>query len=153
MANATPSRNDIYVALLKKCGLEILDEAEAAKQLRFTGRIAIERFPFFVPVIHALLINSDKPGTPWTCDISKKYILRNGKVLYTWRFIFQGAELHTSYGSIASLITHAGAPARVEVMSQLLPGYKPGDVRGGVNAKGKGTASADTLPMVLTRPR
>lgn len=153
MANATPSRSDVYAALAKRSGFEVTEEHESAKQLNINGRSSLERWPFFLPIIHALLTASGKPGNPWTCDVSKKYVLKNRKVCYTWRLIFQGAALHEHYRSIASVINAAGQPARVELTSQLLPGYKPGDVRGGVNAKGKGTSSADTLPMVLTRPR
>ncbi len=154
MANATPStKADVYAALIQKCGFEVLEEHESAKQLRISGRNHRDRWPFFLPVIYKLIATSEKPGNPWTCDVSKKYLVHNDKVLYAWRLIFQGAELQKQYSSIIATIRSAPQPARVELTSQLLPGYKPGDVRGGVNAKGKGVATAGSLPLALTRPR
>lgn len=152
MSNAKPStKSDVYAALIQKCGFEVLEEQEGAKQLRITGRNHRDRWPFFLPVIYKILETSEKPGNRWTCDISKKYIISNGRVLYAWRLIFQSTELATQYASIVATIRSAPQPARVELTSQLLPGYKPGDVRGGVNAQGKGTSTAGSLPMALTR--
>jgi hypothetical protein len=61
--------------------------------------------------------------------------------------------LAAQYGDIAKVILSALSPARVELQSQLLPGYKAGDVRGGFNAKGKGTGAAGSLPLAATRSR
>ena len=150
MTNTNPSRADVYAALMQKCGFEVLEEAENQRQLRISGRCALERWAFFLPVIHKLITTSDKPGNPWTCDVSKKYIVPNGKVLYTWRLIFQGKELQGQYADIISTIRSAPRPARVELDRQLLPGYQPGDVRGGVNALGKGVSSAGSSPLIVS---
>lgn len=151
MANATKA--DVYAALMQKCGFEVLEEQEGAKQLRIMGRSQRERWPFFLPVIHRLLKTSKAAGNPWTCDISKMYLENNDKVFYTWRIIFQSADVKAQYANIVGAIRSAPQPARVELDRQLLPGYKPGDVRGGVNAKGKGVSSAGSLPMAMTRGR
>lgn len=153
MPSATPSKTDVYGVLMQKCAFEVLDEQESPKQLRIMGRSHRDRWPFFLPVIHKLLKTSKKPGNPWTCDISKMYIENNDKVFYTWRLIFQSADLAAQYANIISVIRSADQPARVELDRVLLPGYKEGDVRGGVNAKGKGASTAGTLPMAVTRPR
>ncbi len=154
MANAAPiTRSDIYVALAKRGAFEVLQENETPSQLRISGRCQLDRWPFFGPIIHTLISASDKPGSPWTCDVSKKYIILNDKLLYTWRLIFQGQDLASQYPSIIATIMNAPRPGRVEVTSQLLPGYKPGDVRGGVNERGKGSAPAGTVPMAVTRQR
>jgi hypothetical protein len=150
MANQC-TRADIYVALAKKCFFEVRQDNETPKQLRIIGKCDHERWPFMLPVIHALLTQSGQPTATWTCDISKMYIIRDGKVLYGWRIIFQGDELTRQYGKIIATIESAQRPARVEVESMLLPGYKPGQTRGGVNAKGKGASTAGTVPMAVQR--
>lgn len=154
MANVAPiTKANVYAALMQKCGFEVLEELENAKQLRISGRSHRDRWAFFAPVIYQLLDASEKPGTLWTCDVSKKYIKHNGKILYTWRLIFQGADIVAQYQSIVSTIMSSPQPARVELTSQLLPGYKPGDVRGGVNARGKGSQSAGSPVLAQTRQR
>lgn len=150
MPNQT-TRTDIYAALAKKCGFEVVQDNETPKQLRLIGRCHYERWPFLLPVVHALLTHSGQDTVAWTCDISKQYTLRDGKVLYGWRIIFQGDSLSRCYEQIVATINSAQRPARVELTSQPLPGYKPGQVRGGVNAKGKGSSSAGTIPMALQR--
>lgn len=145
------TRADVFAALAKKSGFEVLQESETPKQLRVMGRSHLDRWAFFLPIIHTLLTRTSRPENGWTCDISKQYFLSDGRVLYGWRFIFQSADLVTQYGDIIMAINSAPRPARVEVESQLLPGYKPGDVRGGVNAKGKGASVAGSVPLAITR--
>jgi hypothetical protein len=150
---AAPTKIDVYAALVRKCGFDVVQEKETAKQLRIMGRIPVERWNFYVPVIHRILTASAKPVALWTCDISKQYLLRNDQVLYAWRLIFQADTLAAQYGDITKTILSAPSPSRVELQSQLLPGCKPGDVRGGFNAKGKGTGAAGSLPLAATRSR
>lgn len=150
MANQT-TRADIYVALAKKCKFDVVQDNETPKQLRIVGRCFPESWPFYLPVIYALLSHSDQTTVPWTCDISKQYTLRDGKVLYGWRIIFQGDQLPLHYDQIVAAINSAQRPARVELETVTLPGYKPGQMRGGVNAKGKGVSSAGAVPMAISR--
>jgi hypothetical protein len=151
------TRADVYAALMEKCGFEVVQEKETAVQLRIIGRSGADRWNFFLPVIHTLLTASDKPEGHWTCDISKQMILAHGRVRYGWRMIFQAASrngidnLQSCYEDIVRVIRSSPRPARVEVDRVLLPGYKAGDVRGGVNAKGKGAAPAGSLPLAVTR--
>lgn len=152
-AMAAPNKTNVYAALMRKSGFEVIQEKETDKQLRLMGRSPVDRWNFFVPVMHRLLTASAKPGALWTCDISKQYLLRNDQVLYAWRLIFQADALAEQYGDIAKTILSALSPSRVELQSQLLPGCKPGDVRGGFNAKGKGTGAAGSLPLAATRSR
>jgi len=150
MPNQT-TRADIYAALAKKCAFEVVQDNETARQLRIVGRCHYERWPFLLPVVHTLLSHSVQDTVPWTCDISKQYTIRDGKVLYGWRIIFQGDALSRSYEQIVAVINSAQRSARVELESVLLPGYKPGQTRGGVNAKGKGASSAGSVPMAIQR--
>lgn len=150
MTNAAPAnRSNVYAALMQKTGFEVLEESENPKKLRFCGRCKLDKWPFFAPVIHQLITTSKKPGNPWSIDISKQYIVHEGQVRYTWRFIFQAPDLTAQYQNIVSTIMAAAQPARVEVTRQLLPGYKEGDVRGGFNERGKGTGAAGSTPPTI----
>jgi len=144
---------DVCTVLTRKCGFEVISGKELPKQLRIMGRCHPDRWNFFLPVIHRLLTFSEDPSVGWTVDISKPYLLRNDRVLFAWRLIFQAQQIAEQYADIVDTITGAAGPTRVELSSQLLPGYKPGDIRGGVNAKGKGASSAGSLPMAVTRGR
>lgn len=146
-----PARTDIYTAMAQMSGFEIVKENETATQLRILGRNPSDRWPFLLPVIYILRKTETNPACRWKCDISKEYILANDRILYAWRFIFKAENLAEYYGEIAATIRSAARPARVEVESMTLPGYKPGQVRGGVNARGKGVAAADSIPMILSR--
>ena len=145
------TRADIYTALAKKCGFQVVQDHETGKQLRIIGRCAPSRWPFMLPVIHALLTGAEDATARWTCDISKQYVIRNRKVLYGWRIIFQGDALAEQYVQIAAIINSAQRPSRVEVDFAPLAGYAPGQMRGGVNAKGKGSSSAGSIPLAMQR--
>lgn len=147
------TRADIYAALATKSGFQVLQESETPTQLRILGRSHTDRWVFFLPIIHTLLTKVGQGGLGWSCDISKHYFLSDGRVLYGWRFIFQSSNLAAHYADIIMTINSAPRPARVEVDSQPLPGYKPGQIRGGVNEKGKGSSSAGSLPLVISRGR
>lgn len=144
---------DVCAMLTRKGGLEVISHKDLPAQLRIMGRCHPDRWNFFLPVIHRLLTFSEDPAIGWTVDISKPYLLRNDRVLFAWRLIFQAPNIETQYASIVDIVAGSAGPTRVELTSQPLPGYKPGDVRGGVNAKGKGSSSAGSLPMALTRGR
>lgn len=145
--------SDVCAALTRKSGFEVISGKELPNQLRVMGRCHPDRWNFFLPVVHNLLTFSEDPNVGWTVDISKPYLLREGRVLFAWRLIFQAPQVLEQYGSIVDAIGGSAGPTRVELTSQLLPGYRPGDVRGGINAKGKGSSAAGSLPMALTRGR
>lgn len=150
---ASVTKNEVFGVMIRKTGFEVVTEKEGVNQLRFIGRCSPERFNFLLPVMHQLLTASARPDTRWTCDISKMYMLSNGRVLYGWRFIFQAERIAECYDEIVAIVQAAPRPSRVEVTSITLPGYKPGQVRGGVNSKGKGVSSAESIPMAVTRGR
>jgi hypothetical protein len=143
-----------YVALLEvlkqKAGFETLTHTPKEAQLRITGRCHPDRWGFFLPVIYTLQRTADKDGS-WSCDISKQYFIRNDRIVYCWRLIFQSDNINEKYSYLANVVRGAPNPTRVEVEEVLLPGYKVGDIRGGVNEKGKGVSSADSAPMILSR--
>lgn len=136
-------------ALMQKAAFETVTHLPKPNQLRITGRNHPNRWSFFLPVIYTLHRTAGRDGN-WSCDISKQYIIHNDRIKYSWRLIFQGDNLPEKYDYIASVVRGAAQPARVEVDEVLLPGYKGHEVRGGVNEKGKGVASADSAPMILS---
>lgn len=154
MADVTPPRAAVLLALTARSGFEVLTEDEKQQQLRITGRSYPNQWNLFLPVIAKLLTVGDDASVPWTCDISKQYVLHRGKVAYSWRLIFRSENgIVGQYASIAGAINAAPRPQRVELTEALLPGYKAGDIRPGVNAKGKGASTAGSAPMILDRRR
>ena len=78
-------------ALRTKAGYEVATATPSDKQLRLLGRAPQDRMGDMLLLIHALKSAVEQsPG--WDVDISKTYILRNGKVVFGWRFIFQSAD-------------------------------------------------------------
>lgn len=153
---AQPTRADVYKALGQKANFIVKEETETAKQLRIIGRCLPEHWPFFQPVVHKLYTQAMREDSLWSCDISQLFMLRASKLMKGWRLIFQmsPSSSHTIehvYGEIASVIMSAPLPARVEVDTVLLPGHKRGQMRGGVNARGKGASAAGSAPLILTR--
>lgn len=139
---------DIYTALKQKADFELINETVTEGRLRFTGRCHPSRWPFLTLVIFEL--NKLNDGTDVTFEMSKLYMNKNDRLMYTWRGIVQGADLASKYQLVVDHIRRAPLPARAEVDEVLLPGYKRGDVRGGVNAKGKGALSGGSAPMIVS---
>src|SRR6478609_7794847 len=142
----------LLASLQQKAGFETLTHTLKPSQLRITGRCHPDRWGFFLPVIYTLQRTAEKDGA-WSCDISKQYFIRNDRIVYCWRLIFQSADIEERFDYFSNVVRGAPNPNRVEVDEVLLPGYRPGDVRGGVNAKGKGVASAGAAPMILSGRR
>jgi hypothetical protein len=97
---------ELYNALHRKSGFEVVNEANSEKQIRIIGRVTNNRMPTWLVVIQRLLIKAEE--APWSIDISKQYFLRGGKVLFGWRVILQGENIASHLDSIAEVIS--GAP-------------------------------------------
>lgn len=145
------SKLDVFAALQRKTGFEIVQEKETDNQLWMMGRCHPDRWGFFSLVINELIFASDSPNVPWTCDISKKYLRKGEKLVYGWRIIIQAAGVQEHYAQVTAVIMGAPRPSSAELQSQLLPGYKEGDVRGGFNEKGKGSGPAGSTPLAARR--
>lgn len=138
----TQKRAELHALLQRKGAFELIKETAGPKQLRLMGRIDRSRQNFWLMLVFQLISSGEKPGCPWTCDISRVYIMHSGALRYVWRIIFASENLEACYADIIKTVASSPSPTRVEVEEQLLPGYKPGQTRGGVNAKGKGAHSA-----------
>lgn len=130
------TKADLYKALSTKCGFEVVQETPSEKRIRLVGRLQKDRWPFFLPVLHKLMIQAR--NSDWTVDISKHYFLSEDRVRFGWRIIFESQDIQKSFEDITNTILSAPSPSRVEITSIDLPGHKPGVMRGGVNARGKG---------------
>lgn len=138
-------RIELYKLLKQKAGLEVVNEAVSEQKLRLICRLGKDRFNFWVLVIVRLLRASGNQAIPWTCDISKQYVLTTdgSAVLYGWRVIFQCTEgnIEQYLPSIMEEIAKAPRPASVEVTEMPLPGYAPGQTRSTLSPRGKGASS------------
>lgn len=143
-------RNELYKLLKQRAGLEVVSETvdPELKKLRLICRLGKDRFNFWVLVMARLLRASRTEGVPWTCDISKLYVLTDdgSGVRYAWRVIFQtksgdlqGIEEHLP--SIMEEVAKAPRPASVDVTEMPLPGYRAGQSRTTISPRGKGASS------------
>ena len=142
------TRQDIFTALAQKTDFQVTSETETEGRLRFIGRCHPNRWQFFALVIFEL--NKLNAGGEVSFELSKLYLNHESQLRYTWRVIIQGTDLASKYQLVVDHIRRAPLPARAEVDEVLLPGYKRGQVRGGVNAKGKGASAGGSAPMIVT---
>ena len=152
-------RTELYKLLKQRAGLEVVSETADEKKLRLICRLGKDRFNFWVLVMARLLRASITESIPWTCDISKLYVLTDdgSGVRYAWRVIFQTSGKHnldTHIPSIMDEIAKSPRPASVDVSEMLLPGYRPGQTRSGISPRGKGASSVlnpSVGPMAVAR--
>lgn len=132
-----------HVALLQQiAAFETVSSSAAQKQVRVVGRVDRNRQSFWTTCVHHLLKTAATSGGAWTCDISRQFIMQDNQLRYAWRIILQGQDPAVLQKVLLNALESAPRPGRVEIESMLLPGYKPGQTRDGVNAKGKGAQSS-----------
>lgn len=138
----------LYQALLQKGGFELVRETAGAGQLRLIGRVDQNKFNFWLMVVHQLLVASARGNSSWRCDVSKQYLLGQDGVRHAWRLIFEVARkelpLDKVVPEIVEVVSKTRRPAVVELESQLLPGYRDGQERGGQRPNGKGASAMFT---------
>lgn len=145
-------KDELCRALQMRGSFEVVNETTTPKQLRLLGRINKAHFGAWMGIVHQLLIKS---GPKWSCDVSKQYIAQGEQVRHGWRLIFQSTDFEAAMPEILAAINQVKTPA-VEVQEQLLPGYRDGQMRGGVNARGKGVSTPMNPlvgPMAVARLR
>ncbi len=104
---------ELYQVLYAKAGFEVVNDHVGEKQLRVLGRVDNKRMPVWLVVIQRLLAKAEQSS--WNVDISKQYFLRDGKLLFAWRVIFQGDEIGGHLQEIADIATEAPV-MRQEIM-------------------------------------
>lgn len=92
----------LYLALHRKSGFEVVSQTASTNQIRVLGRIPQNRMPGWLPVSLALLLASE--SSPWNADISKQYFPRNRKLRFAWRIILQGENIAQHLPQIVGII-------------------------------------------------
>lgn len=122
-------------------------------QLRFIGRLprnlGIQQWLVLMDFMY-----EKHERAPWKVDISKSYFRRtnDGKLVYAWRFIFQGERLGDRLDEIAAIVSAVPPAARQEVMEMPLVGASAD--RNNPSATGRGAGgvfSTPTGPLAVQR--
>jgi hypothetical protein len=124
--------------LQSKAGFQVVGEpTESENQLRIIGRLpgnqGIE--PWLLVVRQMLLMSEE---ADWKVDVSKQYFLKNGKVVYGWRLIFQAIDVPSCLQAIIQSVVSAPKPTTREVMEMPLLGASADRNNMSVNGKGAG---------------
>jgi hypothetical protein len=111
-------QEQLYAALSKRAGFEVVNTTGSQTQLRVLGRVqGSENTARWLLVVERLLVKA--AGAPWSIDISKQYFLRGEKLLYGWRVILQAPDLAPHFDAIVAAVN--STPARVAVVSDEVP--------------------------------
>jgi len=131
-------------------GFEVVNNTSTAGQVRLMGRVKREAMPGWLIIVHRLLVRSNSQKS-WSVDISKQYFLRDERVVFGWRLIFQGKELEAALGDIIQSIVNAPRP-RAFVEEQALAGARPNRNEPGSTGKGaQGVLKAAVGPMAVAQ--
>jgi hypothetical protein len=111
------SSDSVVQALKRRCAFEVVSLKEADNQLWILGRVPPDmarvnenNWNF---VVSRLLIAETQ--RPWKVDLSRKYLLRGGKLAHAKRFILDAENVKQHYADVANII--ATTPkAAVDVM-------------------------------------
>jgi hypothetical protein len=94
-----------------RCGFEAVNHTLTDNQVRISARVAKEGMPNWLLVMDALIDANET--AEWNADLSKQYFKRNGRLIYCWRIIFQGAGISQQLPAITSAIQKAPRAARI----------------------------------------
>ena len=125
---------DLLHRLQVRGGFDTVNHGVTAKQLRVLGRVPRESMDGWLIIVQRLL-RAAGSAQGWSIDVSKQYFLKNDRVVYGWRLIFQGAEVWEHLDDLVQIISNAPRP-KVVLDEQPLGGAR-GD-RNAPSATGKG---------------
>lgn len=129
-------------------GFEVVNKSAKDTQIRLMGRVPKQSMAGWLIIVQRLLLAS---GAGWSADISKQYFLRNERVVFGWRVIFQGPELETHITAIEQVITNAPR-ARAVVDEVPLVGARASRNEPGNTGKGaQGILKAAVGPMAVAK--
>lgn len=130
---------NLLTLLRSKFGFEAKDVRSTSKQqLRILGRLPNNRMGDWLVGMHHVFLRMEH--TPWAVDISKSYFIRNGKIVFAWRLIFQSQESVEKYlPDICNAFEGAPRGTQGQVMEVPLVGASP--LRSRRSAGGKGASS------------
>lgn len=140
--------DDLLNQLHTRGGFELVNQNLSETQARLMGRVHKNSMGSWLILVQKLLQRS---GQAWSVDISRQYFLRDDRVVYAWRLIFQGKDLQAALPDICQTIINAPR-ARTFVDEQPLVGARAN--RNSPNAKGKGAQGVLTAavgPMAVAQ--
>jgi len=139
--------NQLFAALRKKVGFEVVSQSETPNQLRILGRIPEDNLGLngnnWKIVKYRLLVAME--DRPWKVDISKSYFIKKEtkKMVFAWRVLLQGDGIAQHYADIINIIA-TSPPARADVMEIPLSG---GADRNNPSGGRRGAGPAGTVPV------
>lgn len=144
----------LFQALWQRARFQVVGQPTMGPtQLRFIGRLprnlGIQQWLVLMESLY-----EKHEHTSWKVDISKSYFRRtnDGKLVYAWRFIFQGERLADSLNEIAAAVSAVPQAARQEVMEMPLVGAAADRNNPSANGRGAGGVfSTPTGPAAILR--
>lgn len=113
----------ILQAMRQKAGFEALNVKEEPNRLRIMGRVPTGQTNRntlnWLIVVYRLLKAADQV---YRVDISKQYFIRNDKVVFGWRVVFEGDNLEKYYEFITNIVAESPQSASFELDEVVLPG-------------------------------
>jgi hypothetical protein len=110
------SLNQLKAALAQKTTFEVVSATFEGGKVRLLGRVRpTQNTGMLLKVMSNLLAAAD--SADWNMDASKQYFLRNGRLTYGWRFIFQGQDIEANLLKIVAVI--AGTKHVVQQLTEV----------------------------------
>jgi hypothetical protein len=139
--------NQLFAALRKRVGLEVVSHTETPNQLRILGRIPEDALGlngnnWKIVKYRLLLAMEDRP---WKVDLSKSYFIRKEtqKMVFAWRVLLQGENVAQHYADVINII-ETSPSARAEVLE--IPLAAGGD-RNNTAGGRRGAGPVGTVPV------
>lgn len=149
--------SQLFVALRKKVGFEVVSHNETPGQLRILGRIpgdlgGLNGNNWKILKYRLLTAMEDRP---WKVDISKTYFIKKEtkKLVYAWRILLQGADIAQHYADILNLVTTSPKSARAEVTEIPLAGSSPDRNNTAGGRRGAGPAGTVLVGPMAVRAK
>lgn len=144
----------LFQALWHKTRFQVVGTPTvSATQLRFIGRLprnlGIQQWLVLMDTMY-----ERHETASWKVDISKSYFKRttDRRLVYAWRFIFQGERLGDRLDEIVATINGVPLAARQEVMEMPLVGASPDRNNPSANGRGAGGVfNTPTGPAAIQR--
>lgn len=109
----------IHQALRVSGAFETLESTPMPNQLRLLGRVHNDSMGDWLECMTHIYLGMVPQN--WKVDISKLYLIRNGKLAFVWRMVFRADNLEAEMQSILTTISSLNRP-RGEVTEIRLPG-------------------------------
>lgn len=127
--NTTP-----LVTAFKSVFFEVLDQGVGETQLRLLGRLPQERVGDWLVFMHHICTKMQ--SHKWKVDISKSYFLRDGKIVFAWRVIFQAPDIEAELQNIINVVSTSPKSSRTAETTSIRLGNASANRNAYRNGKG-----------------